>query len=196
MPYDAVIVLANLMDDRGNLNPETQARVDRAARVIKEGGARVMVTCGWAYRDDCDMCIAEAMRRYAVNELGIAASDIVAETSPRDTVGDAVFTKVHLAIPLHWSSVLIATSAYHLPRALDIFSFIYGPEILVGGVGAASADGDDRWASEAQSLAAFRRTFQGVAPGDDSAIIERLRTQHPYYNGAVHPRLPHDEWPT
>jgi hypothetical protein len=196
MPHDAVIVLANLMDSRGNLNPETRARVDRAARVIKEGGARVMVTCGWAYRDDCDICIAEAMRGYAVNERGIAASDIVAEISPRDTVGDAVFTKVHLAIPRHWSSVLVATSAYHLPRALDIFSFIYGPSIEVSGIGAESADSHDLRASEARSLAAFRLTFQGVSPGDDSAIIERLRTQHPYYNGAAHPRLPHDEWPT
>jgi uncharacterized SAM-binding protein YcdF (DUF218 family) len=148
-----------------------------------------MVTCGWAYRDDSDISIAEAMRRYAVDELGIAASDIVAEGSPRDTVGDAVFTKLHLAIPRRWSTVLVATSAYHLPRALVVFSFIYGPKIHVDGIGAESADSDDLLSSEARSLAAFRLTFQGIARGDDAAIVERLRTQHPYYNGEAHPRL-------
>jgi len=34
-------------------------------------------------------------------------------------------------------------------------------------------------ASEAKSLAAFRSTLDGLKPGDDDAIFERLRESHP-----------------
>src|SRR5882762_626549 len=107
--YDAVIVLANLMDRQGNLNDESRARMDCAVRFIKDGEALLLIPCGWAYRDDCDICIADAMRRYAVQEHQIAASAIIAEPTPRDTVGDAVFSKRNLAVPLGWSSVLVVT---------------------------------------------------------------------------------------
>ncbi|HMD73668.1 MAG TPA: YdcF family protein [Steroidobacteraceae bacterium] len=187
--YDAVIVLANLMDGRGNLNGETRARMDRAIGVIKDGRAPMLVPCGWAYRDDSKICIADAMRKYAVEERGIAASAVIPETASRDTVGDAVFTKRNLALPLNWSHVLVVTSTYHLPRALLIFSFVYGTSIQVDGLGADGSDSDELKESEARSVAAFRETFRGIARGDDAAIFERMRARHPFYNGEIHPRF-------
>jgi uncharacterized SAM-binding protein YcdF (DUF218 family) len=186
--YDAVIALANMMDREGNLNSETRARVEVAARAIDDGRAPVLVCCGWAH-PDFDTCIADAMKRYAVDRLGVAASAIVAEPAPRDTVGEAVFTKRNLAAPRGWSHVLVVTSRYHLPRALTIFSFVYGPAIRVDGTSADTADSNERQESEAQSIVAFRKTFEGIEPGDDAAIFERLRNHHPFYNGDVYPRL-------
>ncbi len=186
--YDAVIALANMMDRHGNLNAETRARVEVAARAIHDGRSPLLVCCGWAH-PDFDTCIADAMKRYAVDRHGVAASAIVTEPAPRDTVGEAVFTKRNLAGPRGWSRVLVVTSRYHLPRSLTIFSFVYGSAIRVDGTSADSADSDERQESEAQSIAAFRKTFEGIAPGDDAAIFERLRNRHPFYNGDVYPRL-------
>lgn len=188
-PFQAAIVLANLMDRQGNLNSETRARVALAAEAIESSTAPLLVLCGWAYRDDSNIPIADAMKHYAIAEHRIPASAIVTERASRDTVGDAVFTKRNLANPRGWSRVLVVTSDYHLPRSLAIFSFVYGSRIEVLGAGTATAEDERKRAAEAQSMSAFQNTFEGVKAGDDAAIFERLRTRHPFYNGKIHPQI-------
>ena len=185
--HDAIIVLANLMDRHGNLNSETLARLSKASDLLKLGEASLLVPCGWAYRDDSNICIADAMGTHAELVMGIPKSKIISETTSRDTVGDAVFTKRNLANPRNWKSVIVVTSAYHADRTREIFSFVYGRTINV--VSAASADTPSLRESERRSSEVFRATFSGVAPGDDAAIIERLTSRHPFYNGEVYPRL-------
>jgi hypothetical protein len=121
--------------------------------------------------------------------MGIPKSKIISETTSRDTVGDAVFTKRNLANPRNWQSIIVVTSAYHTDRTREIFSFIYGRPIDV--VSAASDDTLSLRASEAKSSEVFRGTFSGVMPGDDAAIFDRLTSSHPFYNGKVYPQL-HD----
>lgn len=185
--HDAIIVLANLMDPGGNLNGETLARLSKAFDLLKAGEASLVATCGWAYRDDSDICIADAMATHAELVMGIPKSKIISETTSRDTVGDAVFTKRNLANPRNWQSVIVVTSAYHADRTREIFSFVYGRMIDV--VSAASDDTPSLRASEAKSIGAFRATFSGVMPGDDAAIFERLTSSHPFYNCEVYPPL-------
>jgi hypothetical protein len=187
--YDAVIVLANLMDADGNLNDETRARVDAAIEVIETGQAPLLVTCGWAYRDDSDIRIADAMRRYAVERRHIDASRVVAETTSRDTVGDAVFTRRNLSATFGGPRILVATSRYHAARTLEIFTFVYGSSFHIDVVGAGDPATAAQLASEARSLDAFRATFSGVTRGDTDAIFERLRERHPFYNGDVYPKV-------
>lgn len=190
--YDAAIVLANLMDAQGRLNDETRARMDCAIELYQRGDVPLIVTSGWDYRDDSDLPIALAMRRYALEERGVPERALIVETSARDTVGDAVFTKLHLALPRAWSRIAVVTSAYHGERSLEVFSFVYGPGFHVALRAADSADTPELREAEAQSLAAFQRTFEGVVAGDDVAIVERLRTRHPFYNGNVYAALPAD----
>jgi len=186
-PFDAVIALAHRMERDGTLNEECRLRVDAAAAAILDGRASVLVTCGWAY-GGFSVSMADAMKSYAVHRHGIPASAIVTEVAPRDTVGEAVFTKRHLAVPRRWSRVLVATSDYHLPRALALFSFVYGPRMHVDGIAAGEAQPRVPDCSEVASLRAFRATFEGIASGDDAAIFERLCKSHPFYNGVVHPK--------
>lgn len=191
-PYDAAIVLANLMDAQGRLNDETRARMDRAIGLYRAGGVPLIVTSGWDYRDDSDIAIALAMRRYAIEAHDIPESALLAETSARDTVGDAVFTKLHLALPRGWSRIAVVTSAYHGARSLEVFSFVYGPRFHVELCTAESADTPALRDAEARSRAAFHDTFDGIAPGDDAGIVERLCTRHPFYNGGVYSALSAD----
>jgi uncharacterized SAM-binding protein YcdF (DUF218 family) len=185
--HDAILVLANLMDPDGNLNSETLDRLSKALDLLKLGEASLVVPCGWAYRDDSDICIADAMATHAELVMGIPKSKIISETASRDTVGDAIFTKRNLANPRNWKSVIVVTSAYHADRTREIFSFVYGRAIDV--VSAASDDTPSLRASERKSSEAFRATFSGVMPGDDAAIFERLTSRHPFYNGEVYPPL-------
>ncbi|MGF6569909.1 vancomycin permeability regulator SanA [Paraburkholderia sp. GAS333] len=186
--YDAVIVLANLMDAEGNLNDETRARIDVAIEAIETGQAPLLVMCGWDYRDDSDICIADAMRSYAIEHRNVDASRVIVEIASRDTVGDAVFTRRNLAATFGGPRILVATSHYHAARTLEIFTFVYGPSFHIEITGAGDSATASQLTSEARSLDAFRTTFAGVKPGDTDAIFERLRERHPFYNGDVYPR--------
>jgi hypothetical protein len=187
--YDAVVVLANLMDADGTLNDETRARVDLGIESMRSAEAPLLVMCGWAYREDSDICIADAMRRYALDHAHLDASRVIAETTSRDTVGDAVFTLRNLAATFGGPRILVATSRYHAARTLEIFSFVYGPTFHIDVVGAGDPPTQAQLTSEARSLDAFRTTFAGVTPGDADAVFERLRERHPFYNGDVYPRV-------
>ena len=184
-PPNAVIVLGNLMDASGRLNTETRARVETAVHEMRGRNAPMLVTCGWAYRDDSTRCIADAMRDHAI-QMGIPAEAVHAERAPRDTVGDAVFTLRNLALPRRWRRVVVVTSQYHTARTRSIFAFIYGPDIEIEVVSAPSADTPELQASEARSLEVFRSTFRDVDAGDAAAILTRLKQAHPFYNGAVY----------
>ncbi|MDO8778902.1 MAG: YdcF family protein [Burkholderiaceae bacterium] len=180
--YDAVIVLGNLMSAQGQLNPETKARVDLA--IVGLGGS-LLVTCGWNYRADTPICIADAMKAYALG-CGIPDAQIITEPASRDTVGDAVFTRRNLGET--WRSILVVTSDYHAERAKSVFSFVYGPAVKVEVI-AAESDAQGMADDESRSLEAFRATFNGVATGDIEAIYSRLTERHPFYNGAADPRV-------
>ena len=184
---DAIIALANLMDASGRLNDETAARLALACDLLTAHDGALLVPCGWAYRDDSDICIADAMAAVAVERHGVPRARILPERASRDTGGDAVFTRRNLADPRGWTDVVVVTSAYHAARTRRIFSFVYGRPIPVAEV--PGPDTDALRAAEARSLEAFLATFDGVTAGDGAAIWDRLRTRHPFYNGTVHPAL-------
>ncbi len=193
MTYSAIIVLGNWMDQHACLQLDSAARMDLALTLLHEHPTAVLVTSGWAYRDDTDITIAEAMKTYAIERGGVSSNAILTETTARDTVGDAVFTKrnVVLAAKIPWDKLLLVTSDYHVQRVQEIFNFVYGSAYSITVVGADSQELDPVAgpAAEAASIAAFRKTFAGIAAGDDAAIYQRLCEQHPFYNGQVHPQI-------
>lgn len=182
--YNAVIVLANLMDAGGRPNDVSVARLSLACEFIRNGLAPVLVTCGWNYRIDTDIRIADALADYAMRHFGLGKHQVITEPNSRDTVGEAIFTKRNLFNRYGWRSLLVVTSEYHVARASEIFSFVYG-----GALDFAGAEGPDSpalVASEAKSLKAFRATFKGIRAGEDAAIYQRLIVAHPFYNGDVY----------
>ena len=187
--YAAIIVLANLMDSDGNLNEESRTRMDKAIEAYRGKVSNILVTCGWAYRKDTALSIADAMRAYALRSPDIRAADVLVEAESRDTVGDAVFTKRNLAVPRGWQDALVVTSQYHVERCKRVFSFVYGPRYRIGVLGAPSPDSPALRAAERHSLEVFESTFAGTQPGNDKMIMERLIERHPFYNGRIYPKL-------
>ena len=186
---DSVIVLANHMNEFGELNFESKARAAKAVEIFNKREISKIVTCGWAYRDDSDIKIADAFKSHIANTLGVNSNKIITELNSRDTVGDAYFTKINLALPLNWKSLCVVTSDYHVMRTQEIFNFIYGKNFLIEVIGVNVFHDKSILCSELVSTNVFRDTFLGVNMGDNLEILKRLRTLHPFYNGQIFSRI-------
>lgn len=188
MNYDALIVLANEMDKDGVLNKESSLRASLAAKMAKDYKIPYVVTCGWAYRRDSDVKIADAFKSYIVN-LGVRAEQILTEENSRDTVGDAVFTRLNLIEPLGLRKLCVVTSNYHVARTKKVFNFVYGSTFCLDVIGADVEFNDTFLSKERESEIAFDRTFCNVSVGDMAQIMEALRNNHPFYNGKIYPKI-------
>jgi hypothetical protein len=185
-----VFVLANLMDKDGVLNSETLARLERGCHVATEVDAVEMVCMGWAYRPDTPLPISKAMLDEA-SARGIAPKcPARANTFSRDTVGDAVFSALDYCGNLASVRPMVVTSDYHVDRTRSLFEAVWGRPVNV--IGAPAQPAADVQKTEAASLAAFRTTFAGVPAGDLRGHLERLLSDHPFYNDTAIPDRPFD----
>lgn len=184
-----VIVLANLMDVNGMLNEESSYRAAKAVEIFHAEKAEYLVTCGWAYREDTEITIADAFSKHINEEYKISTKRILAQRSSRDTVGDAFYTKILFAVPLNWKKLTVVTSDYHVERSKEIFEFIYGGSYEIKVVGSQAYSDCKTIANEALSTQAFRKTFAGIKMGDDVNIERSLRLFHPFYNGQTYPQI-------
>lgn len=189
MDYSAIIVLGNLMNKEGELNNESSARMNLAIEAFHENQVPYIVTCGWAYRTDSPVAIANAMRNYAIRMGNINTESIMTEIKSRDTVGDAIFTKKNMALKRGWNNILVVTSDYHISRTQIIFNYIYGNHFNIEAKGAITTTTNEQLKNENSSLMAFYDTFEGIEAGDDALIHQRLYEKHPFYNGVVYPKI-------
>lgn len=189
VPGSAVVMLSHAMDSNGQLDQQSAARAQLAAQVYKQQQAQYLVTNGWAYRDDVDYSIATAVKQHLIDRYELTPQNIIAEPNSRDTVGDAYFSKTSVIAPRGINAVWVITSDYHLNRAQEIFSFIYGNDISLNFRTVQGPDTGDMETSESKSISAFRNTFQGIPSSDDTQILKRLQSAHPFYNGEIHPKI-------
>ena len=189
MAFSAVIVLGNLMSQSGILNNESSSRMDIAINAFFENQIPYIITCGWAYRNDSSIAIADAMKRYAIKTKGVPSNSILTVKTSRDTVGDAIFTKAYVATNRGWNDLLVVTSDYHVRRSEKIFNYIYGSTYNIKFISSDTGKADSQFNSEKNSLDAFHKTFINIASGDDKGIHDRLCKSHPYYNGFTYPKI-------
>lgn len=175
------------MNEHAELNSESRGRADLAAQYAKNLPEARLMTCGWDYREDSSVCIADAFALYLQSVHAIPASRIFVERRSRDTVGDAVYSRRVIAPDPQSAEIAVVTSDYHVPRTEQIFRYVFGPDVRLRVVGAVSARpiGETREREET-SLEVFKRTFSEVAPGDIDSIFQVMAEKHPYYNGEVY----------
>jgi DUF218 domain len=146
-----------------------------------------IILMGWNYRDDTELCISDAIACYLRSAHLIDGANIYIDRQSRDTVGDAILSKLKYQHLMAERALTVVTSDYHVGRTRRVFEFVYGSgwNICVDGVSTLASDQQRN--HEQCSLEAFSRTFKGVKRGDDSAIWDALIHRHPFYNGTIYP---------
>ena len=61
------------------------------------------------------------LRLYKINP-----QNLLCENNSRDTVGDAIFSRINIVKKFNYKNIAVVTSQYHVKRANEIFNFIYG----------------------------------------------------------------------
>lgn len=122
---DAIVVLGGGVAPKGKLRPATELtqvskeRVLCGVELFTQGLAPTLIMSGGDARVfGVGPLEAEIMKQFAVR-LGVPAPAIVTETLSRTTYENAV--EVRRLIP-PTASVLLVTSAYHMPRAQYLFA--------------------------------------------------------------------------
>jgi len=177
MNYYFSIILAHELKGNQELSDRTRERVDLGIYMLKTGKYDKLIMSG-GLEKKFGISLAEAMRRYAVAR-GIHDRDILVEDLSEDTVGQLVFSKQGVIKPRGYRDIAVVTHSYHAERTRKQAEFIFGNgyELSFGLVG--NEEGNER---EQASYEAFLRTFEGIEPGDDEAILQRLLEKHPLYN--------------
>jgi uncharacterized SAM-binding protein YcdF (DUF218 family) len=186
------VVLANLMGKSGKLNGESVERIELALALEEVRQARKIILCGWAYRPDSELPIAEALKTYVAQKRPNLLPKIICQSMSRDTVGDAFFTRILMGSDCcnRRVDIDIVTSGYHVARAAEVFRFIFPGTVSINvESSSARSSTSESNTGEARSLKAFHKTFEGVEPGDLYAIHSRLASSHPFYNGDVYPKI-------
>ena len=180
-----VVVLANWMDENGLLNSETSSRLDKSIELLRNGRSHLLLM-GWPCVKGCEISIAEAMESYCIT-LGVPANQLLLDKRSRDTVGDAIYSRLYLNQFNDVSDITVVSSDYHIDRVRVVFNQIYGDSYNMEF--ASARTGLERTANEKASIQAFHNTFSGIKAGDLDEFEDRMLLKHPFYNGIMHPKV-------
>ncbi len=116
---DAIIVLGSHANADGTLTPVLRSRVMRGVELWKDGYAPKMIVTGGAVANA--QIEALAMARYAM-EQGVPQSAIIVEPKARSTAENAKLSARILSREKLGDHIILVTSAYHMRRALGLFT--------------------------------------------------------------------------
>lgn len=187
----SVIILGHFMDSCGVLDQETIARIRRGIEVYDEGAYTDILLCGWAYRKDIALTLAEAMYCYIQHSFPEYQRECILQPLSRDTVGDAFFSKLLLdhKYPHAQHRATIVTSEYHADRSTAIFRFIFGEDHDLRMDSIPHKVSPKVYEHEQQSLQKFRETFGMIEVGNTAEIYDRMSSSHSLYNGEAGPQI-------
>ena len=145
------------MDIAGILNLESKKRSDLGIDLFKKYNSSCIITLGWDYREDSDLYISDCVKNYICSRK-INPEVIISENNSRDTVGDAIFSKLVVS-KTNYNKIMITTSNYHIARTKTIFKMIYGNEFRLYFCGVRGFSSKNKIAHEKDSLSQFFLTF-------------------------------------
>ena len=158
---DAIIVLS---DDNFYAD-----RVTRAAELIREGKAPIVVASGRRLRPYAG--IAELMQ-HDLLERGVPKENIVVFPQDADNTREEAQALLPLVKQKHWRSVMVVTSNYHTRRARYIFRHIFPQDIELAVVSARDGDFDpEEWWEKRKSFKELTREVAGM-------VVARWELRH------------------
>jgi uncharacterized SAM-binding protein YcdF (DUF218 family) len=177
--YDAALVLSNQLNSDGRLSDYCLSRLETALELYKKKKVSVIAVSGFD---------SKPMENYLLHEKLLPTNAIYSEKHAIETVGNAVFLKYLLAVPNQWEKLAVVSSEFHIGRVREIFDFIFSDYDLSYVPAQHEAKSRD-YIHEGESLELFRQTFEGIKPGDDKSILQRLLERHGAYQNPIHQNL-------
>lgn len=171
-----ILVLGKKLDPGAVITPVYKKRLDRAVELCRQTTSLVIS------RGDVNKTgttEAEAGKKYLSENFGL--ENILPEEKALDTIGNCAFTK-DIFIEKQEYSPIIVTSGYHMPRVMQIFSHIYGPDLNPVYLSSDSCMDDDELKKnlkiEEEKALATLKFFEeiGAEPGDHETVIRYLES--------------------
>ncbi|MDO6435419.1 YdcF family protein [Flavitalea sp. BT771] len=116
---DVAVVLGNRVDADSSLSPVLQGRVDRALLLYRQGRVRKIMVSGGKGLKGAKVPEGMAMRRY-LEQKGVPPADVIEDNDGENTYLTAKDFRT-VADSLHYSSVIVVSSFYHITRCKYIF---------------------------------------------------------------------------
>ena len=187
---EVVVVLSHLMSIEGHLGDESIARVETAVELCNTRNCNLLVTIGWAYREDSSLAIGDVVAAYIKSNFELTNCTVLSDTNSRDTVGDAFYLRRKL-MGLNYSKLVVVTSDYHMKRTKIIFEAFFGSSIPIEVIGVSTnvAKDSDTMKHEYDSIEAFQKTFIDVDFEQEDQVINVMSNHHVFYNGSVYPKI-------
>lgn len=180
-----VLILSHMLQRDGSLNEESTKRALRGVEIFTAENAEFIITSGGSERVHGNKPVAHVARDFLIQTCCVHEERIIADTRPRDTVGDAYFVYDHLDTG---SKMTVVTSAYHVNRVEHIFNFFLSDLAELKITGIDHSVGHELIVHEDKSLSEFNEQFP-TSGLSRTELFEILRTKHPLYNGELFTRL-------
>ncbi len=117
-PSDAVVLVLGARVLESGLSATLRRRVEAAAAYLKANPAAVCITTGGKGKDE--PCAEGDAAKWALEQMGIEAQRIAAETHSRTTLENLRFSRQMLEEMGRGPAVVLATQRYHMCRACMI----------------------------------------------------------------------------
>jgi hypothetical protein len=180
-----VICLSHQLLDDLSLSHDSFARLKKACSIFFSNSCNYLVTTGWKYRDDLKTELSDFMAKIAVEEFKLEERNILQIKEAKDTVGEALFLKKFLKDGSYdVLEIFVVTSNWHIKRAKEIFSFIFGakddPEISF-----IEVKGDNNLElieKQNKSLDKFFNAVKDCNPKDFNELYNTIIESHELYS--------------
>jgi uncharacterized SAM-binding protein YcdF (DUF218 family) len=184
MKYNAIVVLGHELTKEKKLTETGRERIDLGIDLIKKGFADKLIVSGG--HEDFGECygisVARVLKNYSIKK-GVPEQDIIEEDISWETAGELIFIKQGIIDPRKWKNILIITHDWHMNRTEKESRFIFGEDYNLYFKSVKSPNPPLRSREqEEKSYQTFLETFDGIKPGEDKRILERLVTKHRFYS--------------
>lgn len=184
--YDAILITGGGVSPDGSLVDNVTVRLDKAADLLKKGGAHVIIVCGshgYKLPQKPQFGEAETYANYLYG-LGVPRDKVYLESDSQETVGNILFTKMHILLRHSWRRLLVIPSYNHATERIEyllqkILGSSYTWDILRVGENTDPAN----MAREAKAFAYTKEINDQFVDGDHQAIYKGLMETHPAYGG-------------
>lgn len=130
--FDAIIIMAGGLDEKGYIHPWVENRMNVALDLYRKHPTKIICTGGGTYhkppalnKEKFVIHEATACAEYLINN-DVDPHDIIKEWGSYDTIASIYFTLLLCIVPRNWRNICVITSDFHMPRVEMLFRWICG----------------------------------------------------------------------